>query len=241
MTTRGRVRVEPCPKRVRGYLAGHLVCDTTAARYVWEKPQYPAHYVPLRDVRAQLRPTGERHRSPSRGDAAVHDVVVAGHVAPAAARVLADSPLPELVGTVRFDWSSPLEWFEEDEPVHTHPRDPYTRIDVLASSRAVRVELDDVVLAESTSPRVLFETGLRPRWYLPPTDVRRDLLVPSPTVTWCPYKGSARYWSVVLGDQTHEDLVWCYERPHAEVQKIAGLLCFYDERVALTTEPAQSP
>ena len=92
-------------------------------------------------------------------------------------------------------------WFEEDEEVYTHPRDPYTRVDILASSRHVRVEVDGVVLAESTSPRVLFETGLPPRYYLPKTDVRMDLLVPTDTVTHCPYKGQAQYWSVRVGDR----------------------------------------
>jgi uncharacterized protein (DUF427 family) len=97
-------------------------------------------------------------------------------------------------------------WFEEDEEVFTHPRDPHTRVDVLPSSRHVRVEVDGLTIAESASPRLLFETGLPVRYYLPKTHVRMDLLMPTDTVTHCPYKGQAEYWSVRAGDQVHEAL-----------------------------------
>jgi uncharacterized protein (DUF427 family) len=132
---------------------------------------------------------------------------------------------------VRFDWGAMSEWLEEDEPVYTHPRSPYTRIDILASSRHVRVELDGVTVADSRSPRILFETGLPARYYLPLTDVRTDLLTPSDTHTSCPYKGTAAYWSVDTGTRVHKDVVWIYRTPLPESQKIAGLACFYNERV----------
>jgi len=121
----------------------------------------------------------------------------------------------------------------EDEEVYTHPRDPYTRVDILASSRRVRVEVDGVVLAESTNARVLYETGLPPRWYIPKTDVRMDLLTPAGTVTHCPYKGQAQYWSVRVGDRLVEDLAWSYRTTLPESQKIAGLVAFYNEEVDL--------
>jgi uncharacterized protein (DUF427 family) len=123
------------------------------------------------------------------------------------------------------------EWLEEDEPVYTHPRDPHTRVDILASSRHVRVEIDGITVADSRSPRILFETGLPPRYYLPLTDIRTDLLRPSHTQTHCPYKGAASYWSVEAGDRLHEDIVWIYRTPLPESQKIAGLAAFYDEKV----------
>ncbi len=125
------------------------------------------------------------------------------------------------------------EWFEEDEPVYTHPRNPYTRVDILASSRHVRVELDGVTLADSHSPKILFETGLPPRYYLPMTDLRMDLLTPSATQTHCPYKGTATYWSVTVGDKSYDDYVWIYRTPLPESQKVAGLACFYNEKVDL--------
>ena len=122
-------------------------------------------------------------------------------------------------------------WFEEDEEVFTHPRDPYTRVDILASTRHVRVEVDGVTVAESASPRLLFETGLPVRYYLPKTHVRLDLLVPSDTVTHCPYKGRAEYWSVRTPEGVREDLAWSYRTPLPESQKIAGLVAFLDEKV----------
>ena len=231
---RGRVRVEPCAKRVRGLLDGHPVCDSTHALCVWEVPSYPAYYVPLADVQAELRPTGETVHSPSRGDGTVHDIAAGDKVAPAAALVFDGSPIDALRGTVRFDWhAAGTEWLEEDEPVYTHPRDPYTRVDILASSRHVRIEVGGVTVADSQAPRILFETGLPPRFYLPMTDVRMNLLDPTSTVTHCPYKGAASYWSLVLDASRHDDFAWCYRAPFPESQKIAGLVCFYNEKVDL--------
>jgi uncharacterized protein (DUF427 family) len=142
-----------------------------------------------------------------------------------------DSPIEELRDLIRLDWDSMDAWFEEDEQVFTHPRDPYTRVDILPSSRQVRVEVDGVALAEATSPTLLFETGLPVRYYLPRTHVRLDLLIPTDTVSHCPYKGQAEWWSVRLGDSVHEDLAWSYRTPLPESQKIAGLIAFYNEKV----------
>ena len=112
-----------------------------------------------------------------------------------------------------------------------HARDPYTRIDVLSSSRRVRIEIDGVTVADSTNASFLYETGLPVRYYLPKTDVRMDLLTPSDTSTACPYKGTARYWSAEVNGETHQDVVWGYDSPLPESQKITGLICFYDEKV----------
>lgn len=230
---RGRVKVMDGHKRVRAYADGDLVADTVHPVLVWEIPYYPAYYLPLDDVRAELKPTGTVEHSPSRGDAQVFDVVTARGVRAAAARRYADSPIPQLRELIRLDWNSMDEWFEEDEPVYTHPRDPFSRVDILASSRHVRVEVDGVTVAESRAPHILFETGLPPRYYLPLTDVRMDLLRPSSTVTHCPYKGSANYWSLEVNDKLYEDAVWMYRTPLAESQKVAGLAAFYNERVDL--------
>ncbi|NUS93573.1 MAG: DUF427 domain-containing protein, partial [Nocardia sp.] len=141
------------------------------------------------------------------------------------------SESPKLRELVRLDWDAMDEWFEEDEPIYVHPRSPYSRVDILASSRHIRVELDGVTLADSRSPRILFETGLPARFYLPLTDIRMDLLRPSETRTSCPYKGNAEYWNVQVGDTEQADLVWIYRTPTPESQKIAGLACFYNEKV----------
>ena len=228
---RGTVRAEPGAKRVRAYLAGRVVADTRHPWLVWEIPYYPAYYFPAVDVSAELAETGKTEHSPSRGDAVLYDVRVDGAVAEGAARRYPDSPLAEIRGLVRFEWQAMDEWLEEDEPVYTHPRDPYHRVDVLASSRHVRVEVDGVTVAESPRPVILFETGLPPRYYLPLSHVRTDLLTPTGTQTHCPYKGTATYWSVDTGQGPRPDLVWAYRAPLPESQKIAGLACFYDEKV----------
>jgi uncharacterized protein (DUF427 family) len=229
----GSVRVEQGPKRVRVYLERQLVADTTRPFLVWESPYFPTYYIPASDVHADLVPTGTTEHSPSRGDGEVYDLKVGSATAEAAALIYPDSPLEALRSLVRLNWNSMTEWLEEDEPVYTHPRDPYKRVDILASSRHVRIELDGVTVAESGQPRILFETGLPPRYYIPLTDVRMDLLRPSDAQTHCPYKGTASYWSVDTGNAVHEDLVWMYRTPLPESQKIAGMACLYNEKVDL--------
>jgi uncharacterized protein (DUF427 family) len=230
---RGRIRVEPCAKRVRCYVGGSLVADTTRASYVWEVPYFPAYYLPLADVTAELVDTGQTHHSPSRGDATVYDIKTPTGSAPAAALRYAESPLEELRDLVRVGFDEGIEWLEEDEPIYTHPRDPYTRVDILGSSRHVRVEVDGVTVADSHAPRILFETGLPPRFYLPMGDVRLDWLEPSATVSHCPYKGAATYWHLTVKGRRYDDFVWCYRSPFPESQKVAGLLCFFNEKVDL--------
>jgi uncharacterized protein (DUF427 family) len=228
MTDRGRVRVEPGQKRVRIMLGGECVADTTRPLLVWEKPYYPTYYIPLEDVTdGVLVGSSETRRSPSRGEAAVFDVKVAHATAAAAAYRHTESPIEAIRDHVAFDWKAMDQWFEEDVEVFVHPRDPYTRVDVLGSSRTVRIEIDGTVLAETSGPTALFETGLPRRWYVPKTHVRLDLLTPTATATECPYKGTARYWS--YGE--HTDIVWSYPFPAAEVAGIAGLMAFYDEKV----------
>jgi uncharacterized protein (DUF427 family) len=228
---RGRVRVEPSPKRVRTYVDGEVVADSRRPLLVWEGPHYPIYYFPLADVRATLTATGDSERSPSRGTGDVYDVVTSHRTVPAAAKRYADSPFEELREAVRLDWAAMDEWLEEDEPVYTHPRDPYHRVDIVNSRRHVRIELDGVTLAESRSSMALFETGLPTRWYLPLSDLRLDLMSRSDKVTHCPYKGAATYLSVDVEGKAYPDLVWMYRSPLAESQKIAGLACFYNERV----------
>jgi uncharacterized protein (DUF427 family) len=241
--SRGRVRAEPGRKRVRALLGGRVVFDTVRPLLVWEIPYFPAYYVPVDDVRADLVDTGGTSRSPSRGTASVLDVRVGERTAAGAALRYDDSPIDALRGHVRFTWDAMDEWLEEDEPIYTHPRDPYSRVDILASSRHVEVRVDGVLVADSHQPRILYETGLPPRYYLPMTDVRMDLLRPSAAMSHCPYKGTAGYWDVVLGDAVHEGLVWSYRTPLLESVKIAGLLAFYDEKVDVTIDgvPQQRP
>jgi uncharacterized protein (DUF427 family) len=231
MTAAHDIRVEHGRKRVRILLAGELVADTTSPLLVWEVPYYPTYYIPATDVLAKLIPAGA-DSSELLGEAEVLTVEVpSGATADRAARRYPASPARQLNDAVRFDWNAMSEWLEEDEPVYTHPRDPHTRVDILASSRHVRVEIDGVTVADSHSPHILFETGLPPRYYLPLTDIRTDLLRKSDSQSHCPYKGTASYWSVDTGTSRHEDIVWIYRAPLPESQKVAGLAAFYDEKV----------
>jgi uncharacterized protein (DUF427 family) len=241
MTTeqRGRVRVEPGAKRVRAFLGGEVVVDTTAPLLVWEIPYYPVYYLPVADVRAELVPTGKTDHSPSRGDGEVLDVRTGSWEAPGAAVRYADSPLEDLRDHVRLDWGAMDAWFEEDEQVYTHVRSPYTRIDILPTSREVVVRLGGVELARSTRAHALYETGLPPRWYLPRPDVRMDLLAPSDTITHCPYKGETVHFSarpLTEGGEPVGDVAWSYPTPLPESERIAGLVSFYDGRVTVTVD-----
>ena len=230
--SRGRVRIESGAKRVRAYLGAEVVVDTTRPVLVWEVPYYPAYYFPAADVRTELlEPDGGVAHSPSRGEGRTFTVRAGGKEAAGAALRYEDSPIGELRDLIRLDWDAMDAWFEEDEEVFTHPRDPYTRIDILLSSRHVRVEVDGVTVAESASPRLLFETGLPARYYLPKTHVRMDMLTPTDSESHCPYKGRAEWWSVRVDDSLHEDLAWSYRTPLPESQKIAGLVAFYNEKV----------
>jgi uncharacterized protein (DUF427 family) len=228
------VHVEECAKRVRAYLGGVLVLDSIRALYVWESPHYPTYYFPADDVRAELTPReGELKHSPSRGEAEVCDLRAGDALAPGAALRYVESQVEQLIGLVRFEWAALDSWFEEDEEVYTHARDPHTRVDILQSSRRVRVDVEGTTVAESDAPRLLFETGLPVRYYLPKTHVRMELLVPTDKISHCPYKGQAEYWSVRVGDRVHEDLAWGYRTPLPESTRIADLVCFWNDRVEL--------
>ena len=231
MTERGRVRVETGQKRVRAYLGAELVADTNEPRLVWEKPYYPTYYFPTEAVVAKLDPTGEWERSPSRGEAEVLSVATERQDAPAGAYRYPDSPIEELRDLVAIRWHAMDAWFEEDEQVFVHPRDPYKRVDVLPSSKHVRVEIDGVTVAESNSPRLLFETGLPVRYYLPALDVNQEFLRPSASHTECPYKGVASYHSIEVNGTMYDDLVWHYPFPVEESARITGLYSFYNEKV----------
>ncbi|WP_329377204.1 DUF427 domain-containing protein [Streptomyces sp. NBC_01716] len=224
--------VEPVPRRIRAFVGGRAVLDTVRARYVWEWPGYPQYSIPLEDVAEGALRDEEHVQRLTPGTARRHALVADGVSRPAAAWVWADDAPGDLAGTVRFEWDALDAWFEEDEEVFVHPRNPYTRVDALRSSRPVRVERDGVVLADAPSSVMVFETGLPTRYYLDRTHADLTRLVPSDTVTACPYKGrTSAYWSADTGTATHKDLAWSYDFPTRQLAPIAGLVCFYNERV----------
>jgi uncharacterized protein (DUF427 family) len=229
--------IEPVPRRVRAFLGGTAVLDTTRALYVWESPNYPQYYIPLEDVNPAALVDEEHPERLRRGAARRHGLRVGETSRPGVAHVYTDDALEGLAGSVRFEWAALDAWFEEDEEVFVHPRSPYVRVDALRSKSTVRVELDGIVLAESACPVMVFETGLPTRYYLDRTDVEFKHLVHTETVTSCPYKGTTGgYWSARIGDELRTDVAWAYDFPTRQLAPIAGLIAFYNEKVDLTLD-----
>lgn len=229
--------IEPVPRRIRGVFGSQTILDTSGAKYVWESPYYPQYYVPLGDVRpGVLVDEGQTQHSP-RGLVSLHGLRLGDLDRPHAAKVLKKSTIIDLDDTVRFEWSALDAWFEEDELVHVHARSPYVRVDALHSTRSVRIELNGQVVAQTSSPVMVFETGLPTRYYINRAEVDMALLIPSETVTQCPYKGTtSRYWSVRVGEEIHRDLAWEYDFPTLQLQPIAGMIAFYNEKVDIFLE-----
>jgi uncharacterized protein (DUF427 family) len=226
--------VEPTPRWVRVRVAGTWLADSRRALLLtWFGPgRLPTYCFPPGDVRADLL-TGAGDTAPD-GVSTRYDLTVDGRTLAGAASVFQDPPpqLADLRDHVTFSWRDPeVEWFEEAQPVFAHPRVPTHRVDAVPSERHVRIEVDGVTLAESGRPVAVFETGLPTRWYLPREDVRMDLLEPTGTVTACPYKGTARWWSARTPAGTRTDLAWSYPEPVVEAPLLAGLVAFFDEHV----------
>jgi uncharacterized protein (DUF427 family) len=197
------VYVEDSPRRIRAVLGSETVIESRRVRLLHESGSLPVFVFPEEDVRADRLPAG----SVSRPDAAP--------------------------GHVHVAWDAVDAWFEEEEELFGHPRDPYHRIDVRESSRNVRVLVQGELVAESQRPLVLFETGLPPRYYLRPDDVRLELLVPHGKKTRCAYKGVATHWSVRAGGQLAEAVAWSYTAPDDDGKPVKGRIAFYNERVDL--------
>jgi uncharacterized protein (DUF427 family) len=220
------IRIEKSPRWVRGLVGGQTIVDSKNVVMVYGERRLPLYYFPRGDVRTDLLTASADENGVRRFSLPGVDDIAWSHTADGEEF----APLRDYVG---FEWRKVESWYEEDDEVFVYPRDPYHRVDVLNSSRHVKVVLDGEVVADSRRPRLLFETGLMTRYYLPKVDVRLDLLVPSSRVTQCPYKGTAQYYSIKLGDKVHEDVIWYYPFPIAECPKIANLLAFYNEKVDL--------
>jgi uncharacterized protein (DUF427 family) len=224
--------LEPTPKRIRVEVGGEVIADSRRAMLLHESGLQPIYYFPPDDVRADvLEPTDKHTHCPKKGDASYYTIRVGDHEVKNGAwyypEILSDTP-PQLKGLIAFYFDRVDRWLEEDEEIRVHPRDPYHRIDILKTDRHVRISLDGELLAESDRALALFESNLPPRWYMPLEDVVAEL-EPSDTVTRCPYKGTAGYYSV----NGAKDLIWYYADPLLEAGRIKGLVCFFNEKVDL--------
>jgi uncharacterized protein (DUF427 family) len=235
------VHLEPSPRWVRVRLNGETIADSRRALLLiqYGPGRLPTYYFPPADVRLDcLQPAHGAVR-----EFAYQHVTAGGRLFENAAWTYADPPahLSTLKDHVSFNWDRSTSWYEEDEQVFVHARDPHKRVDVLLSSRHVRVVVAGQTVADSRRPHLLFETSLPARYYLPREDVRLDLLEPSTHRTRCPYKGKASYWSVRVGSHLEPDLVWSYPDPIPECPRIKDLLCFFDERVDLYVDGEVQP
>jgi uncharacterized protein (DUF427 family) len=228
------IHIEESPRQVRVVFAGETVAESKRVMLLREAKCLPAYYFPRTDVRLdRLVPSEHKTRCPYKGEASYWSLRSGSQIANQAVWSYLN-PTPECMDLkhyMSFIWDEMDAWYEEDEQIFRHARDPYKRVDVLQSTRHVQVIVSGEVVADSRRPRLLFETGHPVRYYLPKEDIRMDLLQPSTTSTRCPYKGVASYWSVKIGSQIFEDLTWSYLDPIPECPKIKGLLCFFNERV----------
>lgn len=238
--------VLPSPRWVRVRFGGEVVADS---RHVMLLRQYtreglPTYCFPQSDVRMDLleaATSGPEVAAPPGRE--LRTVRVGDRLAENAAWIYVDPPLEltALAGHVSFAWSRMDGWYEEEEEIFVHARDPHARVDVLPSSRHVRIEIAGQAVAESRRPWLLFETGLPVRYYLQTEDVRVDLLEHTGLRTRCPYKGIASYWSAKAGDRTVKNVVWSYLDPIPECPRIRGLMCFFQERVDLYEDGVLQP
>ena len=228
------VEIEPSPRWVRVMFNGVAIADSKRVKLLRETGQRAVYYFPKEDVRMDLlTPTDLHTHCPFKGDASYWTIRVGDRVAENAVW----SYLTPLAGReaiaehLAFYWDKMDAWYEEAEQIFKHARDPYHRVDVIESTRHVRVVLNGETIADSHRPRLLFETGHPTRYYLPQQDVRMDLLTPTDKHTVCPYKGTASYWTAKVGDAELPDIVWGYPDPIAECPKIKGYLSFFNEKV----------
>ncbi|MFC1958302.1 DUF427 domain-containing protein [Chloroflexota bacterium] len=227
------VGFEPSPKWVRVMFNGEFIADSKRVHLLLPGGP-PYYYFPKEDVRLLfLKETAHTEQSSLLGEASFWTIKVGKTVAENAAWSYPEpvSDTLDLSGYVAFKWDKMDTWFEEGEEIHVHPHDPHKRIDILESSRSVRVIVLGETVAETDHPMLLFETGLPTRYYLPKLDVCMDLLEPSDKITDCAYKGKAQYYSVRVGDKLARDIAWYYPYPAAGAAKIAGRIAFFNERV----------
>jgi uncharacterized protein (DUF427 family) len=234
--TPGGLLWEPSERWVRGRKGDLTVVDSRHPVLVWEPGlSVPTYAFPRQDVREDLlRPAKNPPKGRHTGSTVFYDLEAGGELLANAAWTY---PADDLAGHIAFEWfrrnAKGLDhWYEEEEEIFVHPRDPHKRVDAMPSSRHVVVEIDGTVVADSHRPVLLFETGLPTRYYLPPEDVRLDLFEPSDHHTGCPYKGTAAYWSW----PGEANIVWSYPEPLPAVGAIKGLLAFYNEAVDLSVD-----
>lgn len=149
---------------------------------------------------------------------------------------LPSEPVAEAPGYVRVPWDAVDTWLEEGRRLVHYPPNPYHRVDCRPTSRRLRVTVVGTTLVDTDDTVIVFETALEPRLYVDPSHVRTDLLKKTGTSTYCNYKGTATYWTAVIGDAVIEDVAWSYEDPPPESLPIKGFLSFDAARADILAE-----
>lgn len=239
---------EDWPRRMRAVVAGETVLDSRRGKALHETGLLPVHYFPIEDLCQELlEPSDHRTTCPFKGEASYWSVRAGGTFVENAVWSYPDpiDGAPPLAGYAALYFDRMDSWFEEDQEVYAHPRDPYHRVDVRAASRHVVVRHGDAVVAESERPQLLFETGLPVRYYLPAGDVRTALLKKSDTVSQCPYKGEGQHWHLAADGAEGEDgadsseisdVAWSLPRALPEAVEADGHFCFYPDKVTVEVD-----
>lgn len=223
----------PVPKRLRVFVGETVIADTVGGVILHESDHIPVYYFPLRDIRTDLMSaSGRMSVDPFKGEARYYSLKLGDAVIPDFMwRYGAPGRSgPDIANHASFDWEK-ARWFEEDEEIFVHPRDPFRRVDTLPSSRRVEIFLNGELIASSRAAVFLFETGLPTRYYLPLADIKHDFLAPSDTHSRCPYKGIASYYHATVRGRHYPDIAWYYPEPVHESARIKGLVSFANEFV----------
>ena len=256
------LRVHPTAKRIRAFVGGEPIIDSTRALIVWEPRRIvPSYAVPIADIAAPLTPAAPTPPLKSRpvqvGDLppvldprtgfAFHTVDGQSFDIAATTGALANAAFvvddPDLDGYAVIDFDAFDEWREEDELLVAHARDPFGTVDTRRSSRRVVVEIAGHTVADTTRSVMLFETYLPTRYYLPREDVRMDLLEPTDTHTACAYKGLPRTGRHMSTAGWSRDVAWSYEEPHNYAAAVEAMIAFFNERVDISVDgvPVERP
>jgi uncharacterized protein (DUF427 family) len=219
-------KAEPTPRWIRAVVDGRTIADSKNA-YLLLGGGLPMYLFPANDVAAgALSDTTSTEDRPGLGAVEHRSIQVNGSARPGAIVITRTGPGFEAIrGMVGFEWESIDHWYEEEEEIYRHPRDPYHRVDAIRSSRHVVVTVDGKEVANTKRPVLLFETGLPTRYYIEQADVNLDLLEETDTSSRGPYKGQASYWKMKGADR---DIAWAYLNPIDEILKITGLIAFFN-------------
>lgn len=226
-------KLESTDRKVRVEFNGEIIAITTKSKLMIEHPGELHYYFPLEDVKQEYLENSENtETSGYKGRSTFWNIRVGDKAVDNAAWTYPETKenRPDLSGYIAFKWDAIDAWYEEDEQIFYHPRNPYHRVDAIRSSRHLKVVIDGETIAETNHPVLIFETGIKTRYYLPPEDVNQDYLTPTDSSTICPYKGEASYWTVNVKGHQFDDSVWAYPEPIEEIPKIKNMMAFWTDK-----------